>query len=190
MAEKLFRKFLALAPDQADSELGMLGAAVGANRDDRWRRTKYDQQDSVQDFRVAVELLVFCLSLFMGAFAPRANAQGNTATVTGVVSDSSGGIIPGASVTITNTETGVQKTDTTDPSGRYTVPNLQPGFYDAVGDSPAGDSPRWLRSITNCSSALALRIDFNHAGFHHLTNGRSACRGLGRNHPEYRVHDP
>jgi hypothetical protein len=58
-------------------------------------------------------------------------AQGaGTATVRGTVSDSSGGILPGASVTITNTATKEGRTGVTSDRGGFAFPSLFPGIYE------------------------------------------------------------
>jgi Carboxypeptidase regulatory-like domain len=46
-----------------------------------------------------------------------------------VVADSSGGLVVGATVTVTNPETGVTRTATTNTAGNYTFPSLLPGVY-------------------------------------------------------------
>ena len=51
-------------------------------------------------------------------------------SITGTVSDSQGAAIPGATVTATNTGTGLQLTAVTDSDGNYTFRNLPPGVYD------------------------------------------------------------
>jgi hypothetical protein len=56
--------------------------------------------------------------------------QINTATVTGLVSDATHAIIPGAQVQITNEGMGVVKTAVSNPEGRYTFTFLLPGTYD------------------------------------------------------------
>jgi Carboxypeptidase regulatory-like domain/TonB-dependent Receptor Plug Domain/TonB dependent receptor len=50
-------------------------------------------------------------------------------TLSGTVSDSSGKVIPGASVTATNVATNVISTTATDKAGLYVIPNLIPGVY-------------------------------------------------------------
>jgi outer membrane receptor protein involved in Fe transport len=52
-----------------------------------------------------------------------------TATLSGTVTDSSGAVIPEAQATVVNTETGAQRVVVSDPQGRFTVPQLQPGKY-------------------------------------------------------------
>ncbi|HYJ93877.1 MAG TPA: carboxypeptidase-like regulatory domain-containing protein, partial [Vicinamibacterales bacterium] len=50
-----------------------------------------------------------------------AAAQAVRATVLGTVSDPTGGVLPGASVNVTNTETGVVQSTVADSQGRYAV---------------------------------------------------------------------
>jgi hypothetical protein len=56
-------------------------------------------------------------------------AQAGTASVTGTVKDSQGAVLPGATVTVTNTATGAVRTTVTNESGSYSTPGLQPGEY-------------------------------------------------------------
>src|SRR5690348_124838 len=56
-------------------------------------------------------------------------AQVNTGRILGTVTDQTGGVIAGAMVTVTNTETGVARTLTTNQSGEYAAPDLIPGTY-------------------------------------------------------------
>lgn len=59
-------------------------------------------------------------------------AFGQSAQVQGAVTDSSGALIPGASVTVTNAATGITLKTQTNSDGQYTVPFLQPGVYNIV----------------------------------------------------------
>jgi outer membrane receptor protein involved in Fe transport len=71
-------------------------------------------------------------------FAPLAIAQNaNTGELKGSVTDASGALVPGASVTIRNVQTGVVNTSTTNQAGLYDVPFLAPGSY-TVKFSKAG----------------------------------------------------
>jgi hypothetical protein len=58
-----------------------------------------------------------------------AHAQVTTATIFGVVQDDTQGVIPGATVTVTNVETGVTRSLVTDHEGRYRAPSLALGSY-------------------------------------------------------------
>ena len=50
--------------------------------------------------------------------------------ITGETRDSTGALVPNASVTVTNTATGVSRTTTTNSAGIYSFPDLTPGTYD------------------------------------------------------------
>ena len=56
-------------------------------------------------------------------------AQLNLGSITGTVTDASGGVIAGATLTVTDVERGVSRTLTTDSVGEYTATSLTPGSY-------------------------------------------------------------
>lgn len=56
-------------------------------------------------------------------------AQVSTGTITGVVTDASGAVLQKAQVLITDVNTNVTRSLTTDSAGVYTAPNLQPDKY-------------------------------------------------------------
>lgn len=56
-------------------------------------------------------------------------AQIGTATITGSATDSTGAVIPGVEVTVTNVDTNFKFTARTNTEGLYRVPSLQPGPY-------------------------------------------------------------
>ncbi len=57
-------------------------------------------------------------------------AQAPTGTITGVVTDESGAVIPNANVTITNKATGISRTAVTNADGLYSAPALAAGDYE------------------------------------------------------------
>jgi hypothetical protein len=89
---------------------------------------------------VAVVVALF-FSLTLGNIA---QAQVTGATLSGTVSDSSGGVVIGATVSTRNTATGLVREVTTDSAGLFTIPNLVPGDYEvkvtAAGFSTAVQS--------------------------------------------------
>lgn len=56
-------------------------------------------------------------------------AQAFTASLLGTISDSEGGVLPGATVTVTNIDNGQERTASADAAGRYAFPLLPPGQY-------------------------------------------------------------
>lgn len=75
--------------------------------------------------------LLAVLVTSMGFFcAPYARGQGETTSaIIGQVTDPSGAAVPGATVTITNRETGSSRSVSTDAEGRFSFPQLKPGAY-------------------------------------------------------------
>src|ERR1700693_3969374 len=63
-------------------------------------------------------------------------AQVAGGTITGTVVDSSGRVIPNASVSITNVATGINRTVTTNEDGLYIAPNLVPATYELTFIAP------------------------------------------------------
>lgn len=62
-------------------------------------------------------------------FTTAAYAQQGRGTIFGTVTDATGAVVPGATITITNTATNVASTTITNDSGYYSLPNLQVGNY-------------------------------------------------------------
>ena len=71
--------------------------------------------------RIVLALLVTVSTLAFG--------QSSTASILGNVTDQSGAAVAGASVTVTNAGTGLQRVTQTDASGNYVVPTLPVGIY-------------------------------------------------------------
>jgi hypothetical protein len=96
--------------------------------------------------RVAARLARYWLIAIMALLlAPFAYCQVAGGTLSGTITDPSGAVVPGASVAITDTSTGITRTLTTDNAGFYSAPNLLPskyqvtvsaaGFATTVGDN-------------------------------------------------------
>jgi hypothetical protein len=68
--------------------------------------------------------------IFLLGVATTASAQFDRGTITGTVKDAQGGIVPGATVTVTSTQTQQSRTTVTDGSGYYTFPNMSAGVYE------------------------------------------------------------
>jgi hypothetical protein len=69
------------------------------------------------------------LAVVLFALGGVASAQ-QTATLSGVVTDSSGAVIPQAAVKLTNVETGESYTGQASDAGVYTIPLVKPGSYE------------------------------------------------------------
>jgi hypothetical protein len=74
-------------------------------------------------------LVYFALFLIGGAFTHCLRAQTTATEILGIVSDTSGAIVPGATVIITRVATGETRTATTNRAGEYTFPLIDIGEY-------------------------------------------------------------
>ena len=79
--------------------------------------------------------------------------------ITGAVTDTSGAILVGASVTVTNTQTNAVREAQTNSSGSYVFPNLLPGFYNVKVDLQGFQSK--IRSGIELQVQQTARLDFS-----------------------------
>src|SRR5437667_3822537 len=63
-------------------------------------------------------------------------AQTSTATILGTVKDTSGALVPGVSITVKHTESGLMRTVVSGERGAYTVPLLPVGAYEITTTMP------------------------------------------------------
>jgi hypothetical protein len=84
------------------------------------------------DFLLSRYLTVLLIGVIFSALV--VSAQVNTGTISGVVQDSSGAVIAGATVTVKNVDTGTVRTLTSDAGGRYIAPVLPVGNYEVRGE--------------------------------------------------------
>ncbi|MBI4888755.1 MAG: TonB-dependent receptor [Acidobacteria bacterium] len=107
--------------------------------------------------RRAIWFAIILLVSALGNASPVA-AQGEaSATVTGVVADAQGGVLPGVTVTLRNVESGTVRTTVTEADGRYRLAGLQPGRYglraELDGFAPA--------EVTNLALTIGLSVQQN-----------------------------
>ena len=81
------------------------------------------------DRRLWTALLIAVVSLAWSGQWTRAGAQTTSASVSGTVQDSQGGVLPGVTVTLKSSTQANELTTTTDDQGRFTVPIVRPDRY-------------------------------------------------------------
>ena len=82
----------------------------------------------------------------------------STGTIEGVVTDSSGAVIPNATLVVRNPGTGQEQTFQTDSSGLYAAPSLTPGTYSVTVKAPGMQSTAVTNVVVAVSSTT--RQDF------------------------------
>src|SRR2546426_1593553 len=66
---------------------------------------------------------------FVSGFPVVAGAQTNSATLSGIVMDGQGAVVPDVAITVSSTATGLKRQVTTNSEGLFTLPLLPPGTY-------------------------------------------------------------
>ena len=77
---------------------------------------------------------LFCIAVFTltlaGLLSVAAMAQSTNATISGKVTDETGGVLPGVEISFTNLDRGATRSTVSDDEGRYTAPELPLGNYE------------------------------------------------------------
>jgi hypothetical protein len=100
-------------------------------------------------------LPLFVLALLVFGLPSTLRAQ-VTATVTGTVEDQSGGVIPGAQVTLTNESTKFASVETSNGVGLYAFPSLTPGTYDIKASAKGFKASEVTGVVLNAGDVRAV----------------------------------
>jgi hypothetical protein len=100
-------------------------------------------------------MVIRSLSIFL--VAALASAQTYTATVRGTVTDASGAVVPGAIVTLTNTEQNRPYSFNTNQAGEYVLVQVPPGSYSLTVKAPGFKS--YQRTGLTFEVAQVVAID-------------------------------
>ena len=111
-------------------------------------------------------LLPVALLLILILVIPQSASAQATATLNGVVRDSSGAVIPQATVTLQNTDTGTERESLTNESGLYVFVSVPPGEY-VLKVAKVGFTGRRLRTATQAG----LHVLVNQASTQDFTLG-------------------
>ncbi len=97
------------------------------NSGDRWKTNSGGEEMTTFASRKFNRLFVLLIVIVLSPLAFSQNA--NNGEIKGTVFDPSNAVVPGAKIAITNLQTGVSTTTTTNGSGIYDVPSVPPGRY-------------------------------------------------------------
>src|SRR5258708_29460379 len=101
--------------------------------------------------KVLLLALGFVLTFGLTAFAQE------TGSLTGVVTDQTGAVIPSAKVTVTNQSTGVANTTSTTNEGLYRVGSLIPGLYSLKSEAKGFKTA--VKNDAQVTTGVTNRVD-------------------------------
>src|SRR5215510_7328977 len=101
---------------------------------------------------------LFLIVLLVPLLFTNAFAQTTNATLGGTVSDSSKALIPGVTVTATNTATGIVSTMVTNETGAYNFPSLQTGIYKVSAELPGFQTQTYSDVTLGVSQQVRLNF--------------------------------
>src|ERR1700730_4906993 len=107
-------------------------------------------------FRILLANLFFA-ALILSLAVKTGRAQTFRGTILGTVTDTTGAVVPGATVTIRNVNTGLVRTTETQADGSYRVPELPIGTYDVTVEK--ADFQRAVTSGVKVDVAAERRVD-------------------------------
>jgi hypothetical protein len=106
------------------------------------------------------QLVSLAVGISLAGFLPeRTFAQGAGGQIEGTVRDQQSAVLPGATVTLRNEQTGVTRSAVTETDGRYLFPSLAPGIY-SVKVALQGLATTETKNIT-ITIGLSLTDDFS-----------------------------
>src|SRR5277367_1883975 len=125
----------------------------------------------MRTYKTAV-LRVLYVSLILSLFSSAAQAQFENGSLVGTIRDTSGAIVAGASVAVSNTATGIESKVVSDSNGNWEVPSLRvgtyhvtasmPGFNTAVADNislPVGSRQRIDLTLQNSQAQETVEVN-------------------------------
>jgi hypothetical protein len=95
--------------------------------------------------------------IWLAASAAALGQTGGTA-LTGAVTKAAGAPVPNALIAVRNTATGQTVETRSDPSGRYSLPNLAPGEYEVTVSAP-GFAAKTVKTALAAGAAQTLNLE-------------------------------
>jgi Carboxypeptidase regulatory-like domain len=106
--------------------------------------------------KAAACLQAFFVALFLLAASSAGAQLAGTGNIQGTVTDATGALVPGATVTLTDAANGVKRTTQTDAAGVYLFPNVEISKYDLQVSAPAFETYVQTNIVLEVGSNIAV----------------------------------
>ncbi|KAA6458654.1 hypothetical protein DYQ86_19050 [Acidobacteria bacterium AB60] len=100
-------------------------------------------------------VLAFLVGLSSSAFFVQ--AQSDNSSISGTITDSTGAVVPQATVTVSNEATGQIRTATSNETGFYTITNLPPGNYTVRVEAKGFEN--FSQTHSHLQPSIGMRVD-------------------------------
>src|ERR1035441_6010645 len=115
-------------------------------------RNKFPNDSFLKAFTRLVIVALFCLA------AQAAFAQVDQGAITGTITDATGRVIQGASITLVNNDTNLSFTDSTDNNGFYRFSPIKIGLYTLTVSAPNFETRKQENIRVNVSQTVGLNL--------------------------------
>jgi len=139
-------------------------------------------------------LMVALLVLAVGT--ARAQSQAANGTIEGTIKDASGGMLPGVTVTVHNTDTGAERVVVTDANGLFRAPLLPLGAYQVVAELTGFKKYEKTGIPLTAGSSAVINIDMEVGGLTEVVSVQADAAvvdlgkvDVGRNLNEREIHN-
>ncbi len=119
-------------------------------------------------WQLVVCLQILSLTLLLTTDLPLDAQLAGTGSIQGTITDSTGKVLPNASIVLTNASTQMQKRTSSDPGGGYSFPNLQIGIYSVAVAAPGFETYTPTNVVLEVGSSIAVNVP--------MTAGRAETR--------------
>ena len=134
--------------------------------------------DISRQFSRNLRVMLICTILLLALTISKAQSGGATGTIVGTVVDSTGALIPGAQVSITEADTNVTNTTTTSSSGSYTVASLKPGTYRVAAVAAGFETTTTLNVVLTVGSEARVDLKLTPGSEQQTVNVKAEAVGL------------
>jgi hypothetical protein len=104
-------------------------------------------------------MTIFGLATLVLVAPPAAHGQADLGSISGVVTDASGAVVPNATVKVTNVATSAERDSTTGSKGEYSVAQLLPGKYEVTITAPGFSAVSQTVTVTvGSSNSVSIKL--------------------------------
>src|SRR5258708_4130604 len=135
-------------------------------------------------------------ALGLAAGSARAQSQAVNGTIEGTIKDASGGLLPGVTVTVHNTDTGAERVVVTDANGLYRAPLLPLGTYQVTAELAGFKKQQQTRIPITAGASAVINIAMEVGGISEVVSVQADAAvvdlgkiDVGRNLNEREVHN-